>query len=63
VRILGGALLGVLCCRVIDLKIVTADSSVVHTELIIFNLLRVERSKIFDLVSAHLTMYLTLNFS
>jgi NADH:ubiquinone oxidoreductase subunit 4 (subunit M) len=39
----GGAVLGVLCCRVIDLKVVIAYSSVVHIALIIFNLLRLER--------------------
>jgi NADH-ubiquinone oxidoreductase chain 4 len=43
VRLVGGAVLGVLCCRVIDLKVVIAYSSVVHIALIIFNLLRVER--------------------
>lgn len=43
VRLVGGATLGVLCCRVIDLKVVIAYSSVVHIALIIFNLLRVER--------------------
>jgi NADH-ubiquinone oxidoreductase chain 4 len=43
VRLVGGATLGVLCCRVIDLKVVIAYSSVVHIALIIFNLLRMER--------------------
>ncbi len=36
-----GSCVGVLCCRLIDLKVVIAYSSVVYIALIIFNLLRV----------------------
>jgi len=40
--VLGGAALGVLCCRLSDLKVVVAYSSVVHMALVIFNLLSAE---------------------
>ena len=40
--VLGGAVLGVLCCRLSDLKVVVAYSSVVHMALVIFNLLSAE---------------------
>jgi NADH-ubiquinone oxidoreductase chain 4 len=38
IRMIGGSLLGILCCRVTDIKILIAYSSVVHMALIILNL-------------------------
>lgn len=40
--ILGGRALGILCCRLTDMKVVIAYSSVVHISLVIFALLRLE---------------------
>jgi NADH-ubiquinone oxidoreductase chain 4 len=39
----GGSLLGILCCRASDIKVMIAYSSVVHMALIIFNLLAQEK--------------------
>lgn len=38
-RVVGGGLLRILCCRATDIKVIIAYSSVVHIALIIFNLL------------------------
>jgi NADH-ubiquinone oxidoreductase chain 4 len=42
IRILGGSLIGVLCVRLIDIKVIIAYSSVVHIALIICALIRLE---------------------
>jgi len=41
IRILGGAILRVFCCRMADIKVIIAYSSVVHIALIIFALLSI----------------------
>lgn len=43
VSTIGGALLGILCCRLADIKVIIAYSSVVHMALIIVAILSGEK--------------------
>jgi NADH-ubiquinone oxidoreductase chain 4 len=42
----GGALLGILCCRLSDIKVIIAYSSVVHMSIIILALLSLEKIRL-----------------
>lgn len=46
ISILGGAYLRILCCRLTDIKVIIAYSSVVHMSMIIAALLRLEKTRL-----------------
>lgn len=48
-RVVGGRILRLLCCRLSDIKVVIAYSSVVHISLIIISLLRINLNGVFGI--------------